>query len=207
MPKIMSARKGFTLVELLVAISIVTIIAAIGYVTYTNAQVAARDARRKQDLRSIKLALELYYQQNKHYPCANTNNDWKKSTIAYNDAWITDSTDPGDPLCGTPSPAAMDNKYISPMPDDPLSNGGQPTIAGQYGYAYWAGNNSGRAGGPTFGTLANCKNGQVYILITQLENPADPDRTEVAPATLCNGQKANQTTPSYSNTSFVLTNN
>lgn len=50
--------KGFTLLELMVAISIVAIMATIGLVVFSNAQKNARDAKRKQDIQSIAKALE-----------------------------------------------------------------------------------------------------------------------------------------------------
>jgi prepilin-type N-terminal cleavage/methylation domain-containing protein len=58
----MSARvqfRGFTLIELMVAISIVAILAAIGMVMYGSAQATARDAKRKGDLEDIKKAMYL----------------------------------------------------------------------------------------------------------------------------------------------------
>lgn len=60
--------KGFTLLELLIAISIVGILATIGLVSYNKAQETSRDFRRKQDLRALQTASELYYQKNKAYP-------------------------------------------------------------------------------------------------------------------------------------------
>lgn len=65
MPK---RSRGFTLIELMVSISIVAIISTVGMVVYGQAQKSARDSRRKQDLKSIQLALELYKQVNNVYP-------------------------------------------------------------------------------------------------------------------------------------------
>ena len=59
---------GFTLMELIVVISIIGILATIGTATYTTAQQKSRDARRKQDLGALKSALILYYRDYKEYP-------------------------------------------------------------------------------------------------------------------------------------------
>ena len=55
---------GFTLLELLVVIGIIAILVGFATVSYTAAQVRARDARRKADLNSMKNALEQYYAAN-----------------------------------------------------------------------------------------------------------------------------------------------
>lgn len=52
------SQLGFTLIELMVAISIVAILSIVGIVVYTNVQKTARDSRRSQDLNSIANALE-----------------------------------------------------------------------------------------------------------------------------------------------------
>lgn len=71
MPKgFFNKAAGFTLIELMVAISIVSIVSAVGLVGYGQTQKYARDARRKQDLKSIQLALELYKQVNNAYPAS-----------------------------------------------------------------------------------------------------------------------------------------
>lgn len=53
------SKRGFTLIELMVAISIVAILAAVGAITYSSTQVIARDAKRKGDLKSISGAIYL----------------------------------------------------------------------------------------------------------------------------------------------------
>ena len=52
---------GFTLVELLIVISIIAILSVVGIVVFTNVQKGARDARRKADVESIAKAYEVNY--------------------------------------------------------------------------------------------------------------------------------------------------
>lgn len=59
--------RGFTLVELLVVISIVAIISAISVVSYQEIRQKTRDSIRKGDLQKISLALEGYFQKNSRY--------------------------------------------------------------------------------------------------------------------------------------------
>ena len=61
-------NRGFTLVELLVVITILGILASIGLATFTSAQARGRDAQRKSDLKQIANSLELYYQDYGKYP-------------------------------------------------------------------------------------------------------------------------------------------
>ncbi len=52
---------GFTLLELLVVISIISILVALGAASYSTAQKKGRDAKRKGDLRAVSAAMEQYY--------------------------------------------------------------------------------------------------------------------------------------------------
>ncbi len=61
-------KKGFTLVELLVVITIIGILANIGLNTFTSAQKKSRDAKRKAYLRQTSDALETYYNDKGEYP-------------------------------------------------------------------------------------------------------------------------------------------
>ncbi len=59
---------GFTLLELLVVMTIIAILAAIGLSNYTRSLSRGRDARRRSDLKTIQNALEQYYLAKGVYP-------------------------------------------------------------------------------------------------------------------------------------------
>lgn len=59
---------GFTLVEVLIVIAIIAVLATLGAVFYYNFQKNARDSRRKAEVRAMRNALEIYFQQNGNYP-------------------------------------------------------------------------------------------------------------------------------------------
>jgi general secretion pathway protein G len=61
-------KNGFTLVELLVVISILGILATIGLVAFSSAQMRGRDTQRKSDLKQTSNALEIYYNDHGSYP-------------------------------------------------------------------------------------------------------------------------------------------
>ncbi|MBI3379587.1 prepilin-type N-terminal cleavage/methylation domain-containing protein [Candidatus Gottesmanbacteria bacterium] len=54
-------RKGFTLLELLVVISIIAILISLGMTSFSTSQKKGRDAKRKSDIKEVQNALEQYY--------------------------------------------------------------------------------------------------------------------------------------------------
>ncbi|HUT96078.1 MAG TPA: type II secretion system protein [Candidatus Paceibacterota bacterium] len=79
----MHKNKGFTLIELLVVIAIIGLLSTIVLISLSRARQKARDARRLRDVRQIRLALELYYDNNNAYPL-NTDNDCGGWDTGYN---------------------------------------------------------------------------------------------------------------------------
>lgn len=65
-----SSKNGFTIIELLVAISIIAVLSVVGMVMYSNVQKSARTAKRIGDLRAVKDALETYKTATGAYPVA-----------------------------------------------------------------------------------------------------------------------------------------
>lgn len=59
---------GFTLVELLVAMTIVAVLVALSLVSYQGARKNARDGQRKADLEQIRSALEICRADTDSYP-------------------------------------------------------------------------------------------------------------------------------------------
>lgn len=65
---------AFTLVELLVVISILGILASIALVAFSSAQIKGRDAQRKSNLSEVSHSLEIFYADYQVYPKASANN-------------------------------------------------------------------------------------------------------------------------------------
>lgn len=157
-------KRGFTLIELMIAISIIAILSAVGLVTYNSTRMIARDAKRKADLRAISQALELFYAEYKRYPCSGN-----ASTNSAATSWLSDSNVANCVSSGvTGSGFSIAPTYMSSVPKDPLQTG-------SYYYTYYSTNLNG---------WASCTN-QDAILWAQLENSNDPDRAALSPRVIC----------------------
>ena len=94
-------KKGFTLVELLIVISIIAVLTLLGATNWIAQQQKARDARRKADLEQIRSALEMYRTDKATYPIGN-------QTV------LPAALDPK-----SVDPSSTEPTYISPIPKDP----------------------------------------------------------------------------------------
>ncbi len=66
----MKKNFGFTLIELMVVISVIAILSTIALFGLSKAQASARDVSRQQIMNGIRTALERYYGDNQTYPPA-----------------------------------------------------------------------------------------------------------------------------------------
>lgn len=63
-------RQGFTLLELLVTISIIGILIGVGSVSFSTAQKKGRDSRRQADMKAMQTSLEQCYALDTKYPAS-----------------------------------------------------------------------------------------------------------------------------------------
>lgn len=68
-------KTGFTLIEILVVISIIGILSSVLYASFGEARDDSRNKALQAELREVQLALELYKSQNDRYPVAETTCD------------------------------------------------------------------------------------------------------------------------------------
>ena len=108
-----SKHAGFTLVELLVVITIIGILAAIVLATLSGAGPQSRDVDRKADLRTLQAAVELYRSDNGRYPegCNGPGNWSGQQDTDY-------ACSSGNQYITNLAP-----EYIPVLPRDPKSNG------------------------------------------------------------------------------------
>lgn len=74
--RILNLTSGFTLIEMLVVISIIGILASLTLVSYSGAQKQARDSQRRSDLNQYRNALEAFAASNEgNYPSRTSRQD------------------------------------------------------------------------------------------------------------------------------------
>ena len=120
-------KSSFTLVELLVVISLISILAALTFVSYVGVQRQARDSQRKSDLRQYQGSLEVFANRSSGlYPQRNNSSGVSATTLCTDLGMTGCSQDPRNT-----SDQSFDYRYQS----DGSSSTGQPTALR---YVLWA---------------------------------------------------------------------
>ncbi|MDP2103904.1 MAG: prepilin-type N-terminal cleavage/methylation domain-containing protein, partial [Candidatus Gracilibacteria bacterium] len=105
--------KGFTLVELIVTITIIAILGAIAFTAFNGFQSSARDSSRASDLANLSQGLDTYYIKTGSYP--NPDNSF---TVTYSGGSLWYQGTVGDTLINILS---SNGSKLSKKPTDPLA--------------------------------------------------------------------------------------
>lgn len=122
----MRTERGFTLVELLIVVSVIAILAVIGLAIFTGIQSRGRDAARKANLTAISKAMETNY------------NETTGQYAALADTMFASGVIPKDPLNGASSCQTNVCKYCvrsssgNCAPTDPAVATAQPPAGATY---------------------------------------------------------------------------
>ncbi len=120
-------RGGFTLIEILVVIAIISLLSSIVFASLAQARAKARDSKRVQDLIQLRNALELYKTDYGRYP-DDIFIGGTEITSAGLDCWDcpTTNNDYHDP-----NKLAAISQYLDPRPADPSGPSSNPDLG------YW----------------------------------------------------------------------
>lgn len=156
-------KKGFTLVELLIVITIIGILAGLSLVSYNGTQGKARDATRKSDLRDLQKALQSYYADNNStYP--NTGGAWCSSEPGD----VVQNCNSGNYILG------LAPTYIPKLPRDPKGGPGNPNLVA--GCSAWKSAYLYISDGNNYKLLSHCAAEKTPL------SPTDPFFDSVRPA-------------------------
>lgn len=160
--RLRSKQAGFTLVELLVVISIIGFLATTAMVAFNNARKSSRDTIRIANVQTIQKALEMYYDEHKTYP----------KTTDYGESTPTGNPDCKDGFDCSYEDQDGDGKYfldvleeegfLPKVPLDPINN-----TTYYYRYFYYTGT----------GERNGCEKPFYVIRIEKLETPVGEKTT------------------------------
>ncbi len=108
----MKRNSGFTIIEMLIVVTILAMLAGVLVPVLEDAGASARDARRAADLKAVQSALEAYKRENGTYP--STDNGWLTDAPAGNP--------PADPYGPNGYIPGLVPNYMQTLPKDPDSN-------------------------------------------------------------------------------------
>ena len=109
-------NKGFTLIEIIIAMTLIAIFVTLPVLAYANFSKSSRDTQRRNDINKVQAALEQYKAQNSHYP---DNDTWEEDLV--NGGYIPEI--PQDPKDGqsTGDDSALTYQYTYSVSEDSAS--------------------------------------------------------------------------------------
>jgi len=141
-------KAGFTLMELLLSLAILGFLITVTVYSVNLGRQKGRDSTRIADLSSMVKALELYANENGHYPPSSCGYDCQGWLVSYDAGqWNTLET-------------AL-RPFIDKAPIDPINTDCNPWVDGCYSYAY--------------GNVGDVTNERSYDLVAQLETQGHPE--------------------------------
>jgi general secretion pathway protein G len=114
---IVLGRRGYTLVEVLIVITLIVLLTSVGLATYTNSVRRAREAVLKEDLFRMRDAIDQYYADKNKYPATLQDlvsdgylREIPKDPITDSaETWVTENAEP-DPNNVSAEPGIRDVK-------------------------------------------------------------------------------------------------
>ena len=100
-------RSGFTIIEMLVVITIIGLLMSVVFSSLSVGRKKSRVAKRVTDMKQVQAALEFYYAANHSYPSTGGSSSWRGTCSGYG-SYTANNTIPG--LAPT---------FISAVPTDP----------------------------------------------------------------------------------------
>lgn len=125
-------KKGYTLIEILITISIIGILSGIIIVAIQSSRILARDKRRMSDFSAYQVALQEYYSSNKNFPYPEPIGEQtdEEACLAACDAGDGTAYDTENNLCNCDADGFLkgyleegEKEYLSPLPKDPTNQG------------------------------------------------------------------------------------
>jgi general secretion pathway protein G len=128
-----TTSSGFTLVELMVVMSLIVVLASIGLTLYANSVTRAKEAVLKEDLFRMRDAIDQFYADKNHYPASLDELVSEKYLRAIPVDPFTNSIDTWQTVLSEPEPG---NAAAAPGIFDVKSGAEQTAIDGT-SYAEW----------------------------------------------------------------------
>lgn len=147
----MKFQKGFTLIEILITISIIAVAFGVVLTSANYLQKSARDAQREADLVNIQSALQQYYADQQYFPQSDPT---LPNTLNLSSDLVVDSN------TGNPQTPPSVNIYLKTIPKD-------PTLSQNYYYKAFISSNLGDTNICDNLTTTKC---QFYIVCALMEN-------------------------------------